>query len=87
VALLILLPLASHVKGADTPERPQGVSQNDWVPVNDILGFVIEHGGFTRSDAVVEGHFMIKRGDKWYVLEAHAGSVVVPAVLSQAASH
>lgn len=73
-SLAVLLSVCSYTSlSADPPDRPPGVAEKNWVPVNDRLGIVLAEptGPVTFSrDALllrppIGGYFMLKGSDGW----------------------
>lgn len=60
------------VFGANVPDLPKGVGANNWVPVSDRLGFVMEptaQGGGDRQILLatqpIRGYFVVKTSGGW----------------------
>jgi hypothetical protein len=74
VAVISLTGVAV-VSGQMAPNRPQGVSEKQWVPISDRLGFVVLPSaaiaaGSADPDVLmvkppVEGYFMVKDNSGW----------------------
>jgi hypothetical protein len=74
VALASLAGVAV-VEGQTAPNRPQGVSATQWIPVSDRLGFVVLPSAAMGSGSAdpdvllakppVEGYFMVKNSSGW----------------------
>ena len=71
VSAVVTVPSAV---GAGAPNRPPGVSADDWAPISDSLGVALMHrsGGpivavpiDTLLSPAAEGYFMVKRGHAW----------------------
>ena len=63
---------------------PPGVSANDWVPMGEAVGFVIEHGdSHMNRPGVLRGYFAILRGDKWMRVDPNPEMAIRPAELAR----
>jgi hypothetical protein len=72
---VVSLAGAAVVSGQAAPDRPQGVSAAQWIPVSDKLGFVVLPSvsiglGSADPDVLlgkppVEGYFMVKNNSGW----------------------
>ena len=73
---VVSLTGAAVVSGQTTPNRPQGVSAKQWIPISDKLGFVVlpsaaaMGSGSADPDVLlvkrpVEGYFMLKDNSGW----------------------
>jgi hypothetical protein len=71
----ISLTGAAVVSGQTAPNRPQGVSATQWIPISDKLGFVVLPSASIGSGSAdpdvllvkppVEGYFMVKNNSGW----------------------
>jgi hypothetical protein len=72
---VVSLAAAALVSGQTAPNRPQGVSAKQWIPISDKLGFVVLPrvsigSGSADPDVLqvklpVEGYFMVKDNTGW----------------------
>jgi hypothetical protein len=72
---IVSLTGAAVVSGQTAPNRPQGVSVAQWVPISDRLGFVVLPSAVIGSGSAdpdvlqvkppVEGYFMVKESSGW----------------------
>jgi hypothetical protein len=77
VLAVVSLTGAAVVSGQTAPNRPQGVSATQWIPISDRLGFVVlpsasigAVAGSADPDVLlvkppVEGYFMVKDKGGW----------------------
>jgi hypothetical protein len=75
-AALLMMALAGTpvVHSSDGPDRPPGVTKDEWIPINERVGFVVVQGSkrLIRGDAqplllrpAVPGYFMLKGSTGW----------------------
>jgi hypothetical protein len=74
--LVVASVLAVHLaSGASSPDRPAGVSAENWIPVSDKMGFVVTTPRVFPMPVVdkqplllappAEGYFMVHTGNTW----------------------
>jgi hypothetical protein len=67
-----------------TPSAPPDVSVNDWVPMGEAVGFVIEHGdSLINNPGVLRGYFAILRGGRWMRVDPSPEMAIRPAALAR----
>jgi hypothetical protein len=74
-AVVVSLAGVAIVSGQTAPNRPQGVSEKQWIPLSDRLGFVVLPSAAIASGSAdpdvlmvkppVEGYFMVKENSGW----------------------
>jgi hypothetical protein len=75
VIAVVSLTGVAVVSGQMAPNRPQGVSEKQWIPLSDRLGFVVLQSasiaaGSADPDVLmvkppIEGYFMVKDNTGW----------------------
>ena len=80
VVAVVSLTGAAVVSGQTAPNRPQGVSATQWIPISDRLGFVVLPSASISAGSIgagsadpdvllvkppVEGYFMVKDKGGW----------------------
>jgi hypothetical protein len=72
--LAMALAISPFVHSSDTADRPTGVAENAWIPINDRVGFVVvppTNGPVRVSPQVlmltpaVSGYFVLKGSAGW----------------------
>jgi hypothetical protein len=71
---LASLVTVHYVLGANAPDLPKGVGANNWVPVSERLGFVMEPTGYPGGGGdrqallaaqPIPGYFVVKTSAGW----------------------
>jgi hypothetical protein len=73
VVIAICAALSAEVIPSDAPDRPAGVSAQEWIPVNERMGFIIvpykEPMLATKQELFLvpplRGYFVAKRDQTW----------------------
>jgi len=80
-AMLIGFIAIAAVRAAGAPDLPPGVKANDWIQLNDSLGFAIQRESGPNL-YVLQGRFMVKRRGIWWQISPVGETGVLPAVMS-----